>query len=171
MPLPPFALPASRLLDEPIDRDALAAKCEQYDREHSTYNRSLAHYREVIGVRVDRAQTQLNIDLRHELQAKLLIDLFLNPWGAKLPAWDSPDRKDGVLAITGWWAGRDGAAGLPEVSKGLAAPVIDIAAHVRPYHALCEASVRPRLGRRVGPTAASKIAYVLRITSSLRSPR
>ncbi len=135
--------------------------CAKYDREHPTYNKSLSHFREVLGVRMQAEETLLQIDLSDAMQVRVMIDLFANPWGAKLPAWDSPDRDDGVATIREWWRRCRRCDALPAVTERLVA-ADDVQHRVGPYGWLSNSIARPRLNRRLGPTAASKLAYVAR---------
>jgi hypothetical protein len=157
---------------QPIDLDSLVAACAAYDRTKreadglNSYNRSLARFREMIGVRIHDDESLLRIDLSREVQVRVLIDLFLNPWGCRLPKWSSPDRARIVSEICGWWNGvtRDATdeLALPDVTERLGDAENDLGDYEDLYEQLARRIAKGTADNARRPAAASKILYVLR---------
>ena len=163
------------LLRKPIDSDRLREECANYDRpsakrltkgELSSYNEALAHFREMLGIRVDDEESHLRIDLRSDLQVRVLIDVFLNPWGCRLPMWSAQSRKLVVSQIGGWWDDviRSDAAKptLPVPADRLGASQSDLSEYAPVYGELNKRMARGSAKHAGRPAAASKILYILR---------
>ena len=160
----PFGYPEPTLLDEPISAEVLGKRCAWYDKKEPSYNRSLAEYRTALGISVSDEESQLHLDLSAYGQSTLLIQLFLNPWGCRLPKLDSRHRMTALHQVEEWWS-TIGRAALPDVFDRLATdPSRDLSEFALSFKDLSERNVRVDGADRHswGPVAAAKTLYVLR---------
>jgi len=159
----PFEYGEPKLLDEPISVKVLGQLCARYDRKAPSYNRSLGEYRTAVGISVSDEASQLHLDFAAYGQPTLLIELFLNPWGCRLPKLDSRHRLTALRQVEGWWKGLSHDA-LPTVADRLAMDRRDLSGYASLFGDLSKRNVRadgyPQ--HTWGPVAASKALYVLR---------